>query len=171
MNIPNQVNNYSIWFNGNRFIGMADVTMPNLANMTDELKGAGLGGVINFPVAAHYNDWTLSLNFHTITREGCELMRQDGMKIEARAGMQYLDPGPYRLVIGAWRFVMAILPHGFDLGKLEVGAKQPNAISVTVTYIKALLNGEEIFEKDKINLIDRVLGIDYGAPIRSAIGI
>jgi uncharacterized protein len=171
MNIPNQVNNYSIWFSGARFIGMADVTLPNLANMTDELKGAGLGGTINFPVAAHYNDWSLTMNFHTITPEGCELMRQDGLKIEARAGMQYLDGGQHKLIIGAWRFVMAILPRGFDLGKLEVGAKETNAIEVGVTYIKALLDGKEMFEKDKINLIDRVLGIDYAAAIRSAIGI
>jgi hypothetical protein len=169
--LPNQVNNYSIWFSGNRFIGMADCTMPNLANLTDELKGAGLGGTITFPVAAHYADWAMTMNFHTITKQGCELMRQDGLKIEARAGMQYLDPGPHRLIIGAWKFVLAILPRGFDLGKLEVGTKQPNAIEVGVTYIKASLNGEEIFEKDKINLIDRVLGVDYALSIRNAIGM
>lgn len=169
--VPNQVNNYSVWFQGNRFIGMADCTLPNLANMTDELKGAGLGGAINFPVAAHYNDWALTMNFHTVTREGIELMRQDGLKIECRAGMQYLDTGPHKLYIGAWRFVMAILPRGFDLGKLEVGTKETNAIEVGVTYIKALLDGREMFEKDKINLIDRVLGVDYAAAIRSAIGI
>jgi Bacteriophage tail tube protein len=171
MYIPNQVNNYSIWFGGNRFIGMADVTMPNLANMTDELKGAGLGGTISFPVAAHYNDWTMTMNFHTITSEGVELMRQDGLKIEARAGMQYLDPGPHKLVIGAWKFVMAILPRGFDLGKFEVGTKETNAVEVGVTYIKASLDGKEMFEKDKVNLIDRVLGVDYAQAIRSAIGI
>ena len=79
--------------------------------------------------------------------------------------------GPHRIVIGAWRFVMAILPRGFDLGKLEVGTKETNAIEVGVTYIKALLDGKLMFEKDKINLIDNVLGIDYAAPIRSAIGI
>jgi hypothetical protein len=171
MKIPNQVNNYSIWFSGARFIGMADVTLPNLANMTDELKGAGLGGTINFPVAAHYNDWTLTMNFHVITPEGVELMAQDGLKIEARAGMQYLDPGPHKLYVGAWKFVMAILPRGFDLGKLEVGTKETNAVEVGVTYIKATLDGAEMFEKDKINLIDRVLGIDYAASIRSAIGL
>jgi hypothetical protein len=39
MLIPNQVNNYSIWLGGNRFIGMADVTLPHLANLND-VKGA-----------------------------------------------------------------------------------------------------------------------------------
>jgi uncharacterized protein len=171
MIIPNQVNNYSIWLGGNRFIGMADVTLPNLTNMTDELKGAGLGGTTNMPVAAHYEDWAATFNFHTITKEGCELMRQDGLKVEARAGMQYMDTGQHKLSIGAWRFVMAILPRGYDLGKLEVGTKENVSVEVGVTYIKALLDGAEVFELDKINLIARVLGVDYGSAIRSAIGI
>jgi Bacteriophage tail tube protein len=171
MIIPNQVNNYSIWYQGNRFIGMADCTLPNLANLTDELKGAGLGGTFDFPVAAHYGDWTCTLNFHSITPEGCDLMRQDGLQIEARAGVQYLDSGAGKLSIGAWRFVMQIIPKGFDLGKLEVGTKEGNAVECMVTYIKGILDGVEIFEKDKVNLIDRVLGIDYALPIRKAIGI
>jgi len=171
MKIPNQCNNYSIWFQGQRFIGMADVTLPNLANMTDELKGAGIGGQIQYPVQAHYQNWTCTLNFHAITPEGVQLMRQDGLKIEARAGIQYHDPGPHRLSIGAWKFVMAILPRGFNLGKLEVGTKEANAIEVEVTYIKASLDGVTMFEKDKVNLIDYVVDTDYGAPIRSAIGM
>lgn len=171
MNLPNQINNYAIWYGGNRFIGMADVTMPNLTNLTDELKGAGLGGTFNFPVAAHYDDWEVTFNFHVITKEGVDLMRQDGLKIEARAGMQMLDAGQHKLSIGAWRFIMAIIPKGFDLGKLEVGAKQEAVAVAMVTYIKAVLDGQEVFEKDKVNLIDRVLGVDYALPIRQAIGI
>lgn len=171
MVIPNQVNNYSIWFGGNRFIGMATVTLPNLANLTDELKGAGLGGTTTFPVAAHYDDWTVTLNFHTITEEGCELMRQDGLKIEARAGMQYMDAGQHKLFIGAWRFIMAVLPRGFDLGSLEVGVKENAAIEMGCTYIKGVYNGAEMFELDKINLISRVKGTDYALQIRQAIGI
>lgn len=171
MRIPNQVNNYSIWYQGNRFIGMADVTIPNLANMTDELKGAGLGGTINFFVAAHYQDWTCTLNFHTIVKEGLALMRQDGFMIEAMAGMQYLDPAYNRYYIGAWRFAMGCFPRGFDLGKLEVGTKQNNAIELGCTYIKGTLDGGVMFEKDKINLKDYVLDTDYAAPVRRAIGI
>lgn len=171
MLVPNQVNNYSIWLGGNRFIGMADVTLPNLTNLTDELKGAGLGGVSNMPVAAHYEDWSCTFNFHVITKEGCELMRQDGLQVEARAGMQYMDAGTHKLSIGAWRFVLGIMPRGFDLGKLEVGTKQTAAIEAGCIYIKALLDGSEVFELDKTNLIARILGTDYGRAIRSAIGI
>jgi P2 family phage contractile tail tube protein len=63
------------------------------------------------------------------------------------------------------------MPRGGDLGKLEVGVKETMTVEVGVTYIKGTLDGEEIFELDKINLIARVLGTDYGSAIRSAIGI
>ena len=171
MEIPNTINNYSIWYQGSRFLGMADVTLPNLANMTDELKGAGLGGIINYPVMAHFDDWSATFRFHTITRESCNLLRQDCLHLEARAGIQYHDPGPCKVIIGAWRFVMQTLPRGFNLGKLEVGTKQEMEIEVGLGYIKGVRDGEEIFELDKFNLIARVLGQDYGTAIRQAIGI
>lgn len=171
MLLPNQINNYAIWLGGNRFLGMADVTLPNLTNLTDELKGAGLGGTINMPVAAHFDDWTVTYNFHTITPEGCELLRQDGVLIEARVGIQYTDTAQHNLSIGAWRFVMRCFPRGFDLGRLEVGTKETNSIEMGLSYIKALYNGAEQFEIDKINMISRVKGTDYASAIRSAIGI
>jgi P2 family phage contractile tail tube protein len=170
MTIPTQVNNYSIWLNGNRFLGLADCTLPNLGSLTDELKGAGIGGTINMPVMAHYDDWETTLNFHTITKESVELMRQDCLLIDARAGIQHYDPA-CKVSIQAWRFVMRIIPKGFDLGKLEVGTKETVAVTGAVTYIKAFLDGTEVFEKDKVNMIDRVLGNDYATAIRQAIGI
>jgi uncharacterized protein len=170
MTIPTQVNNYSIWYQGNRFIGMADVTLPSLTNLTDELKGAGLGGTINMPVMAHYDDFEVTLNFFTITREGLNLMRQDCLMIDARAGIQHYDPS-CKVTIQAWRFVLRILPKSFDLGKLEVGTKENVVVTGGVTYIKGVLDGEDVFEIDKVNMIDRVLGQDYATAIRQAIGI
>jgi P2 family phage contractile tail tube protein len=170
MTIPTQVNNYSVWYSGNRWIGMADMTLPNLANLTDELKGAGIGGTINFPVQAHYDDWECTLNFHCITKQGVELMRQDCLLIDCRAGIQQYDPA-CKVSIEAWRFVIRLIPKGFDLGKLEVGTKETVAVTGAVTYIKGVLNGDEVFEKDKVNMIDRVLGNDYATAIRQAIGI
>jgi P2 family phage contractile tail tube protein len=64
-----------------------------------------------------------------------------------------------------------MIPKGFDLGKLEVGTKETVAVTGSVTYIKGVLDGEEVFEKDKINMIDRVLGQDYATAIRQAIGM
>jgi hypothetical protein len=169
--IPLQVNNYSCWKDGNRFLGMADLTMPNLQNLTDEYKGAGYGGSTTYPVQAHYQDWELTFNFHAITRESLEIMRQDSMMIQTMAGIEYQDPGTHGVSVGGWRFAVIVLPKGFNLGKFEVGTKQGVVVVTTCTYIKATYAGEVVFEKDKVNIVDTVLGTDYALPIRTAIGM
>ena len=67
--LPLQVNNYSVWKDGWRFIGMSTVTLPNMQNLTDTLKGGGYGGETNYPVQSHYQDFEVTFNFHAITRE------------------------------------------------------------------------------------------------------
>jgi Bacteriophage tail tube protein len=168
---PLQVNNYSVWLDGNRFLGMADITLPNLANLTDDLKGAGYGGTTAYPVQSHYDDWETTFNFHAISRQSLELMRQDTMQVQCLAGIEFQATETHRVSIGEWRFTMLILPKGFDLGTLEVGAKENLAILFACTYVKGVYNGETVFEKDKVNMVDKVLGTDYAQPIRSAIGL
>jgi P2 family phage contractile tail tube protein len=169
--IPNQVNNYSVWHNGWRFIGMATIVLPNLANLTDTLKGSAYGGETAYPVQAHYADWEVTFNFHTISRESLELMRQDAGLYECLAGIQYQETSTHALQIGRWRFSMICLPKGVNLGTLEVGVKENVAVVCGCTYIKGVYNGEVVFEKDKVNMVDDVLHTDYAQPIRSAIGI
>src|SRR5215475_5981584 len=162
--IPLQVNNYSVWKDGNRFLGMADITMPNLQNLTDEFKGAGYGGTTTYPVQSHYQDWEVTFNFHAVSKESLELMRQQAMMIQTMAGIEYQDPSTHMVSIGGWRFAMIILPRGFNLGKYEVGTKQNVAVIAALTYIKAVYAGETVFEKDKVNMVDKVLDADYAQP-------
>jgi P2 family phage contractile tail tube protein len=169
--LPLQVDNYSVWKNGYRFIGMSTIVLPNLANLTDTLKGAGYGGETDYPVQSHYQNWDVTFNFHAITRESLELMRQDAVHVECLAGIQYQDPGTHMMDVKSWRFSMIVLPKGFDLSTLEVGVKENVAVLCGCTYIKGVFAGETVFEKDKVNIVDDVLHTDYARPIRSAIGM
>jgi uncharacterized protein len=171
MKIPTQLNNYSVWLDGYRFIGMSTTQLPNLQNLTDTLKSAGYGGETVYPVQSHYADWEVLFNFHSPSREGMNLMRQDGLIVECMAGTQYHETGDHKILIGAWKYTLGIIPKGFDLGTLEVGVKQAVVIGAACTYIKATLDGEVMFEKDKPNLRDVILGTDYAAPIRRSIGM
>ena len=66
-------------------------------------------------------------------------MRQDAMHVECLPGIEYQDPGTHKVSVGAWRFAMIVLPKGFDLGSMEVGAKQNVAVLCGCTYIKGTL--------------------------------
>src|SRR5271165_762722 len=169
--LPLQTDNYSIWKDGYRFIGMSTTTLPNLANLTDTLKGAGYGGEQNYAVQSHYGDWETIFNFHNITRESLELMRQDSMLIDCLPAIQYQNPEDHKILVLGWRITMMVQPRGFDLGTLEVGVKQNVAVAAGVTYIKGVFDGEVVFEKDKVNLKDEVLHHDYARTIRLGIGM
>jgi P2 family phage contractile tail tube protein len=171
MRIPTQLNNYSLWYEGYRFIGMTTVTLPNLANLTDELKSAGYGGTTTYPVQSHYGDWAVVFNFTAPSRDSIKLMAQDGLMVQAMSGTQEHETGEHKILIGAWTYTLGIIPRGFDLGALEVGVKQNVAIEAACTYIKAVYNGETMFEKDKPNMKDVILGVDYARNIRRAIGM
>jgi P2 family phage contractile tail tube protein len=171
MRIPTQLNNYSVWYEGYRFIGMADTTLPNLANLTDTLKSAGYGGETVYPVQSHYADWEVTFNFHSPSPESLNLMRQDGLLVECMAGTQEHETGDHKILIAAWKYTLGIIPKGFDLGKMEVGVKQACVVVAACTYIKAVRDGVVMFEKDKPNMKDIILGTDYASPIRRAIGM
>ena len=68
MLIPNHVANYSIFLGGKRLIGLADVTLPNIQNLADSLKGSGIFGEIDMPVQAHFQPYTVMLKWLTIDR-------------------------------------------------------------------------------------------------------
>jgi phage tail tube protein FII len=86
-------------------------------------------------------------------------------------GIEYQDPSTHKVSVGSWRFSLIVLPKGFDLGSLEVGVKENVAILCGCTYIKGTYNGEVVFEKDKVNIVDEILHTDYARPIRNAIGM
>lgn len=150
---------------------MATVTMPNLANLTDTLKSAGYAGETVYPVQSHYADWEVTFNFHAPSPNALELMRQDGLIVECMSGTQEHETADHKILIAAWKYTLGIIPKGFDLGTMDVGVKQAVAIACACTYIKAVRDGVTMFEKDKPNMKDIILGTDYASPIRRAIGM
>ncbi|HXB10658.1 MAG TPA: phage major tail tube protein [Bacteroidia bacterium] len=169
--IPLHLDNYGVWKNGWRFIGVSTTVLPNLQNLTDSYKGSGYGGEQDYPVRSHYANWELTINFHNITRQSAELMMQESMQVEFLPAFEYQDPTSHRTFVEGWRFATIIQPKGVDLSTLEVGVKQNMPILCGCTYIKASFKGETVFEKDKVNIIDEVLHTDYAKPVRQAMGI
>lgn len=172
MAIPNHHTNYAVWIDGLRLLGMADLTLPNLANLADDLRGAGIGGNINMPVQAHFDAMSVVLNFHTPTEDiFMRLGQQDGHNLDIRAATQYHSSSDNKITQQGWRFVMTTVPKGINLGTLEVGAKGNASVELEVITIRVLKDERALFELDKENIICRINGVDYGARIRHLLGI
>lgn len=175
MLIPNHVANYSIFLQGRRLIGLADVTLPHLENLTDPLKGSGIFGEIDMPIQAHFKPYSVVLKWLTIVDDSVFATIQDGAQLDAWSAIQMHDSGTNKIVHLGWRFIMGTAPKGFNLGKLEVGTKGEGESEYELISLRAIRNDQIMFEIDKENAVCRwfngVTLVDTAQPIRQLIGL
>jgi phage tail tube protein FII len=175
MRIPNHVANYSIFLAGRRLIGLADVTLPNMQNLTDTFKGSGIFGEIDMPVQCHFQAMSVTLNWNTIIDDMVISTLQEKSVLDAWAAIQEDDPGQHKILHSGWRFVMGTAPKTFNLGKLEVGTKGEAVSEYELISIRAIRNDVTVLHVDKENAVCRWWNgnrlVDYGARIRQLIGM
>jgi Phage tail tube protein FII len=175
MLIPNHVTNYSIFLQGRRLIGLADVTLPHLQNLTDSLKGSGIFGEIDMPVQSHFQSYTVMLKWLAIVDDSIFATIQDGAQLDAWAAVQSHDSGTNRIIHQGWRFIMGTAPKTFNLGKLEVGTKGELESEYELISLRVLHDDRIMFEVDKENAVCRWWNgftlVDNAQRIRQLIGL
>lgn len=175
MIIPNHVANYSVFKDGRRLIGCADLTLPNLQNLTDSLKGSGIFGEIDVPVQAHFQSLTVTVNWITITDSAVFATIQNGAQLDCWAALQAHNSGTGQIIHEGWRFIMVTLPKSFNFGKMEVGAKQEAVSEFELVGMRCLHNDTPVIEFNKENGVcrwsDGINLIDTGRNIRQLIGL
>lgn len=175
MRIPNHVANYSIFLAGRRLIGLANVTLPNLQNLTDSLKGAGIFGEIDMPVQAHFQPMSVQLNWLTIVDDAVFATIQDGAQLDAWAAHQMHDSATNQIVHSGWRYVMGTAPKSFNLGKLEVGTKGEGVSEYELISLRCFRDDQIMLEVDKENAVCRWWNgfqlVDNAQRIRQLIGL
>lgn len=175
MRIPNHVANYSIFKDGRRLIGLADVTLPNLQNLTDSLKGSGIFGEIDMPVQAHFQPYSVTLNWLTVVDDAVFATIQDGASLDAWAAHQLHDTGTNKIIHQGWRYIMGTAPKSFNLGKLEVGTKGEAVTEYELISLRVLRNDRIVVEIDKENAVCRWWNgtqlVDHARRIRQLIGL
>jgi uncharacterized protein len=174
MQIPNHVTNYSIFKDGKRLIGLADVTLPKLENLADTLKGSGIFGEIDMPVQSHFKSYTVMLKWITIVDDAVFSTIQDGAQLDAWAAHQLHDSGTNK-IIHQGCYIMGTAPKSFNLGKLEVGTKGEGESEYELISLRVLRNDQIMLEIDKENAVCRQFNgltlVDTAAPIRQLIGL
>src|SRR5580765_382914 len=175
MQIPNHVTNYSIFLGGKRLIGLADVTLPHLENLSHPLQGSGIFGEIDMPVQAHFKPYTVPLKWITFGDDASFATVQDGAQLDASAAHQLHDSGTNKSIHTGWRYILGTAPKGFNLGKLEVGTKGEGESEYELISLRVLRNDRIMCEIDKENAVCRwwngLQVVDNAARIRQLIGL
>ncbi|RPF48260.1 hypothetical protein EDD70_1075 [Hydrogenoanaerobacterium saccharovorans] len=170
MKVDNGTVNFAVYEDSTEYYGMAEVTLPEINTIAEEVKGAGISGAFNGAFVGHIEAMTLALNFRSVTKDAIKLAEPRNHQIDLRAAQQQWDNTAGKFVQQAVKHVLMATPTKFAPGKLSPASPADASGEFAVTYYATFINGEKVLEIDILNFIYFVNGTDYLADVRKALG-
>jgi P2 family phage contractile tail tube protein len=168
--LNNALRNFSVYngSTGNKEIGLAHITVPDIENLSEVLKGSGISGEPDVPILGHIKNMTAQFSFFTLTSDAITLYQQSNLILNCRATLQSYDASTGAFGVVPERLIINGFPRKLNLGRWEVASKGDMVVvDINVHYLAAYLNGIKVLEIDPFNSIHVVNGFDYLAADRS----
>ena len=170
MKVENGVTNFAVYEDATEYYGMAEVTLPEISSITEEVKGAGISGTFNGAFVGHIEAMTLTLNFRSVTKAAIRLLEPRNHQIDLRASQQVWDSGAGRFKQSHVKHVLMVTPTKYSPGKLAPASPAESSGEYAVTYFATYIDGVKKLEIDILNFIFFVNGVDYLEDVRKALG-
>lgn len=170
MKVDNGTTNFAVYEDATEFYGMAEATLPEISQITEEVKGAGIAGAFNGAFVGHIEAMTLTLNFRSVTADAIKLAEPRNHQLDLRAAQQYWDNSAGKFIQQAVKHVLMVTPTKFAPGKLAPAASAEASGEYAATYFATYIDGVKKMEIDILNFIYYVNGTDYLADVRKALG-
>ena len=169
-NFDESVINFAVYEDSVEYVGMAGVTLPNLAAIVQTLSGAGIAGNVEVPVLGHYDVMSLTLNFRTTTEHSVRLSEPRRHNIDLRMAQQIEDTVAGEVKVQSITHVLVVVPKTDTGGTVAPAAPTNGSGEYSVRYWATYIDGAKVREIDPLNFICEVNGVDYLADVRKAIG-
>ena len=169
-NFDESVINFAVYEDSVEYVGMAGVTLPNLAATVQTLSGAGIAGNVEVPVLGHYDVMSLTLNFRTTTEHSVRLSEPRRHNIDLRMAQQIEDTVAGEVKVQSIKHVLVVVPKTDTGGTVAPAAPTNGSGEYSVRYWATYIDGAKVREIDPLNFICEVNGVDYLADVRKAIG-
>lgn len=168
--IDESVINFAVYEDGNEFYGMAEVTLPEISNITQEIKGAGISGTFESVVIGHLEAMSLTLNFRTVQQSAIRLLEPRNHTITLMVAQQESDTVKGTKIVRGLKHVLIINSKKLAPGKVAPASPAEASGEYGVTYYATYIDGKKVLEIDILNFIYFVNGTDYLADVRKALG-
>lgn len=188
-----QLINFEIFDEGKRFLGVADVTLPEIEYMSTEISGAGIAGQVSMPSRWITNSLELTLKFRSVTQWATHLLEQQshdltmygavnsyksgGAADYASSGSSDIHGKPSSFnQIGQVRAMPVKIAARCLSKKLNLGKFAPNELMESecvfeLVTLRVEVDGSEELSLDKFGYILKIHGEDYAADVKSALGL
>ena len=170
MKIDETVIGFAVYEDANEYLGITEVSLPEISNMTEEISGAGIGGKIESVILGAIEAMTTTLNFRTVTKNAIKLHEPRQHHIDLRAAQQQKDTTKGITEVVKVKHILVLTPKKLNPGKVATASAAEVSGEYATSYFATYINGKKVLEVDPLNYIYEVNEVDYLAEVRRALG-
>ena len=168
-NIPEVINNFNAYNNGNVLIGVTgQVTLPSFDAITEEINGAGILGSYETGIPGFYGSMSQDIPFRILDTDIFSIMNpNEPVDLTFRASEQHTVKSTGALDYKQMRIVERGRLKNFSPGTLELGKQMNASVTLELMYILIEIDGKTKLEYDKLNQVFTVNGKDLLKKVRA----
>ena len=170
MNQPEAYIDFEVYEDSVNYLGVSQVTLPDINFLTQTITGAGIGGNVEAVLIGMVDAMTLGLQFRGVTDAAVSLLKPIKHNIDLRAAEQQWDTVNAARRIQTDKFVLSIMPKSLKGGAIAPASPADVSGEYSVYYYAGYKDGKQLWEIDPFNYICNVGGVDYMQEVRKALG-
>lgn len=170
MKQPEAIIDFEVYEDSNNFVGVAQVNLPSINYITQQLTGAGIAGTIDAVLIGMVDAMSATMNFRSAMGSAIDLLKPEKHTLDLRAAEQHWNTANTERNVVADKWVMVAVPKNFAPGTVAPASLTDTSLEFSVTYYAGYKDGKKVWEIDPYNYICIVDGIDYMEPVRKALG-
>ena len=162
---------YRIFENSTEYLGVAQVTLPDIEFLTTTISGAGIAGEVEEVIKRHIKAMRTTINFNTYGDNALALTTPVDHTIDLREVQQARNMTAGKVELRKVKHIMTIKPVKVSIGKLETASPADANGEYAVSYYAQYVGGKKKIEIDPLNYRCYINGVDYLADVRKAMGL
>lgn len=161
------LNGFAVYKGNNQLdrLGIVKATMPKIEFNKETVTVAGILGDIKKGAVGNTKEYDVSIEFLNASEEHFDLLDPNGTLLTFRGQIQTTSGTK------AMKVVIKAETNGLELGDFEPSKKMGTKIEVTTPYLYIEIDGDEVFEHDKENMVYRVKGKDMLLRYKKDLGL
>lgn len=168
--ISESIINGAVYEDSTEYRGVAEITLPDISQLTAEVTGAGIGGKYTSPIVGHIDSMTMTMQFRTLSDDNFKLASPVAHTLDIRVAQQNRDSKSGALGVEKIKHTVIATPIKIGMGKIAAATTADASGEYSATYFATYVEGKKMTEIDPVNYIFIINGIDYTKEIRAALG-
>lgn len=162
---------FAVFENGKEFLGMANITLPDVTNKVFTVNGAGIAGDYEVPVLGQTDAMSCTFTFTDNPKDAYKLARPGVHNLECRAVHEEFDTVANKLRTRAYKHILKVIPKNQAGGTVAPASQQGASVECSVLYREDWIDDKRVLLIDKANnRFIGVDGVDINEQVNSALG-